>query len=132
MSRIKRCVHLYRLNLCLCALYSYMCWGSSVSIVYRLRAERPREVDSCLGEGRLYSPHFSFVPHPASHPIGPRGSFPVLNIAEYLATKFNQVPRLRMHRPVYPLSHTSSWYAAELNIRVEGSLAVSFSNIWFF
>ena len=119
-------------ELCLCALYSYMCRGSSVSIVSRLRPERPRNVDSCSGEGRLYSPHSGSVPHPASHPFGPRGSFLVLNIAEYLTTKFTQVPRLRKNRPVYPLSHASSWYGAKLNIRVEGSLAVSFSNIWFF
>ena len=111
---------------------SYMCRGSSVSMVSRLRAERPRNVDSCSGEGRLYSTHSDSVLHPAPHPIGPRGSFPVLNIAEYLITKFNQVPRLRIHHPVYLLSHTSSCYGAKLNISVEGSLAVNFSNNWFY
>lgn len=108
----KRGVHLYRLNSCLYAVYSYMSLDSSVSIVSRLRTERPRNGDSCSGEGRLCSLHSGSVPHRASHPVGHGGSFPVVKIVVWLTTHLSQMPRLRMRGSVCPRPHTSSWCGA--------------------
>ena len=105
-------------------LYIHVCTGVAQETYYL--GSEPNDQGTEIharGEGHLYSSHSASVPHPAPHPIGARGGFPVLNIIAYLTTKFNQVQRLRMHRPVYPLSHTSSWYGAKLSVRVNLKLA---------
>jgi hypothetical protein len=48
--------------------------------------------------------------HPASYPMGTRGSFPR---GVKLTTHLHPVPRSRMHGAIPPLPHMSTWHSSQ-------------------
>jgi hypothetical protein len=87
-------------------------WDSSVSIVTRLQAGRPASIRSRAGA------------HPASYPMGTRGSFPGGKVAEARSLPLSSilVTRLRMRGAICPLPHTHSWRGALLST---GTMAIT-------